>query len=278
MRLTRSRLGILISLGLHESESRVYLTLLDHSSLTAATLAKMADVPRSHLYKVLQDLQSRGLVEILLQGNARSYRAKPLRSFLEAKAMELRARLQELEKDIATTADAFEPPPLDQGGEPESGDVRIVVGRRAVAREIDEMLTTAKERVVLAGSDNGHERLIRHALPFLERSEGTRVRYEFILPPAAVHSPWMSRLRESPQVVIRWFRIGRSVMSVMQDDTRTLFIEPLPDTAEMRVGRDFGIFSGDRAFTTNQYDLLVSASEADEPAPAAARASEPNLP
>lgn len=162
--LASDGLGLLLAHGLHESEARTYLTLLKHPSITAGALSKIANVPRSHLYKVLQDLQNRGLAEVLLQGSARSYRARPLRGFLEGRETELQRQLGELSREIATVAEAFEPPPLDRIGEPGTGDVRIIVGRSAIAREIDEMLNAATDRVVLAGSAKGFERVLRHTI------------------------------------------------------------------------------------------------------------------
>lgn len=274
MRLTKNRLGILLAHGLHESEARVYLTLLDHPSMTAGTLSKMADVPRSHLYKVLQDLQNRGLVEILLQGSARTYRAKPLRSFLERRAQELKLRLGELQQEMATLAEAFEPPPLGQVSEADAGDVRIVIGRRAVARQIDDMLAAATHHVVLAGSDSGYERLVRHILPHLDASEAHHdagPTFELVLPSKARTHSLVLRALTNPRVTARWLRISRSIMSVAQDDVGILFVNPVPDTPDVRTGRDFAIFSGDKAFIENHIELLRAASDETPPVPHAPR-------
>lgn len=261
LRITKNRLGILIGYGFHESEARVYLALLEHSSMTAATLSKLAEVPRSHLYKVLHDLQNRGIVEILLQGNARSYRARPIRSFLESRARELRERLDELERDAETVASAFEPPPLDRMGELDAGDVRIIIGRRAVAREIDIMLTEAKDHVLLAGSQAGFERILRHVAPFIEvDAPAPMPRFELILPSGAEEHAWTSRVSAHPHVTLRWLDSPRHVLAVVQDASRVLYVNPIPDTADLRNGRDFAIYSGDRAFAQDYLDLLRRAS------------------
>ncbi|MFA5862268.1 MAG: helix-turn-helix domain-containing protein, partial [Candidatus Thermoplasmatota archaeon] len=260
-RLASDGLGLLLAHGLHESEARTYLTLLKHPSITAGTLSKIANVPRSHLYKVLQDLQNRGLAEVLLQGSARSYRARPLRGFLEGRENELQRQLGELSQEIATVADAFEPLPLDRIGEPGTGDVRIIVGRSAIAREIDEMLNAATDRVVLAGSAKGFERVLRHVLPHLGEDAGPKKpQFELILPRAAAANAGMARIRASPRVSVRWYEIERRMMSIVQDETGVLCVNPVPDTNDLRTGRDFGIYSGDRGFVDDHYRLLRAAS------------------
>lgn len=261
MRLTKNRLGILVAHGLHDAEARVYLALLEHPSMTAATLARLADVPRSHLYKVLQDLSGRGLVEILLQGNARSYRARPLKGFLENRANELRQRLEDLDREIETIAGAFEPPPLDAHRETNAGDIRIAVGRRAVAREIEILLDSAKTEIVLAASHGGYERALRHANALLESKRAKPCpRIELILPPNAKGSPQAVQIRQEANVTLRWSSIEHRVISVIVDACRLLLVNPIPDTADLRIGRDFAVYSGDRAFVENSLDLIRAAT------------------
>lgn len=264
LRAPDDRMSLLLAHGLRETEARVYVALLDHRSMTAATLARLADVPRSHLYKVLHDLQGAGLVEILLQGAARSYRARPLRGFLERRAHDLRRRLDELDR-AAVRADDFLPPPLDHDEEHETGDVRIVVGRRAVAREIDALIAAATDEVVVAASQGGFERALRHAAPFvMDQHAGAATRFHVLLPSHAEGNEWTARIGSLPHVALRWLDVPRSILTVVQDACKVLCVTPIPDTNDMRTGRDFAIYSGDRAFSADYRRLLLAASREED--------------
>ncbi|MBI2549464.1 TrmB family transcriptional regulator [Candidatus Woesearchaeota archaeon] len=52
-------------IGLSEYEIKVYLTLLDYSSLTGSKLAKLSSVPQSKIYDTLYKLSNKNFVSIL---------------------------------------------------------------------------------------------------------------------------------------------------------------------------------------------------------------------
>lgn len=253
-------MGILVSQGLSETESRAYLTLLDHASMTAGALASLTHIPRSHLYKVLDDLHGKGLVEIFLPEGARAYRAKPLRAFLDERAASLEARQEALRAAMVAAAGVAPPPLTIPEGEPVS-DVRILLGRPAVARHIDEMVASATSHLVLTGSDGGYERIVQHAKGSLPDVET-----EVILPRAAMASPRVRAFLERFDGVVRWFSIPRGVLVVVQDGATGLVVDPRPDTQSLRSGRDFGILSSHAACNADHVALLRAASESTPPA------------
>lgn len=262
MRLATDRFSVLLGHGFQESEARVYLALLDHPCLGASTLAKTARVPRSYLYNVLQDLHSRGLVDILLIGGKRSYRARPLDDFLSKKAEGLREQLAHLEGEMKTLREVFRPPPLEPMIAPEAGEVRVVLGRRAVAREIEGLLQSAKRRIVVECSQGGVERVGRHLQSLLgSKPEREHARVEVYLPPGAAPEFLGSNVAASPLVHAKVMSTPSPTLVFVADQDRMLVIHPVPDSADLRQGQDFAISTSDSAFIESRLQLLFDASE-----------------
>lgn len=265
MRLGSNRRSLLLAHGLQESEARVYLALIDHPSLTASTLAKAARVPRSYLYNVLQDLHARGLVEIILVAGKRSYRARPFDRFLAREAEKLKDKLSQLEGEMKTFGEALQPPPIEPTVVPEAGEVRLVIGRRAVAREIEELLHAARGLAAVECSQGGVERVGRHLQSLLESPlavDGS-LRVEVYLPPNTPREFLGGEVAASRRVVTRTMRTPSPVLVFFADDDRMLLVHPVPDSGELRQGRDFGILTNDPSFVVSRLQLLRDASEPD---------------
>lgn len=107
---TEELLG-LFGLSLHERE--VYLTLLKHTQTTPLTLAHATGINRTTLYRVLEALSEKGLVEEIIDYKSKSYRAAPPRqldlliSKKEAETENLREQLPKL----AAVLNQVSPPP-----------------------------------------------------------------------------------------------------------------------------------------------------------------------
>src|SRR5581483_5382878 len=165
MRMSVDRLGILLEHGLSEYQARVYLALLDFPALPAGSLAKAAQIPRNRLYEILEELQSMGLVEILLEEN-RKYRATPISIYLDRSISDLRDRIGRIESQKSYLEVAFKPPELSEAEDLEAGTTRVVLTRRAVAREIDRMVAQTRASLLVACSVSGWERALRHLARF----------------------------------------------------------------------------------------------------------------
>jgi hypothetical protein len=260
-------LSILVGFGLSETTARVYLSLVDQPVMTASALASAANVPRSHLYNVLQELQALGLVEVFAEETRRSFRAKPFADFLALRCEELRQQIAAMER-AASLAEALRPPPLDRDGPLEAGEVRLVLGRRAVAREIDAMLQHATREIVMASSDNGRARIARHLARWAGDRGASRPgpRVRIFVPPAP--SGWMQPdVDGGVEAEVRHFAQPRAMLSVAVDEGQLLVVHPIPDTPDERVGRDFAILTSDRVFARGHVQLLASASLPGPPAP-----------
>lgn len=263
VKLSSTRLQTLQAHGLNDSEARVYLTLLEHPTMTAGTLAKMANVPRSHLYKVLQDLHASGLVEVLVTGRTRAYRAKPFREYLERQAEDMRGRLRDVEETMRTLAPVMEAPPLLPSPEAEGGETRVVLGRRSIAREIDELMERATRRVTFACTDGGWPRAVRHLAPWAAAwaALDDPPLAEVILPAGAASSGGWEGLGQLPRCEVAWFRVPRRIMVVVADEEEMLLVHPTPDTPDLRAGRDFAIHARDAVLAQDHLALLRAVAD-----------------
>lgn len=68
---------ILGSFGLSTDEQNIYLTLLQQARATPLTLSRATAINRSTLYRILEALSDKGLVEEVMDYKSKSYRAAP---------------------------------------------------------------------------------------------------------------------------------------------------------------------------------------------------------
>ena len=260
MRLTADRIGVLVEHGLSEYQARVYLALLDFPALNAGALAKAAQIPRNRLYEVLEELQAMGLVEILLD-ETRKYRALPLSEYLDRSVSDLRDRITRIEAQKDYLGAAFQPPALAQQADLEPGATRVLLTRRAVAREIDRILEQAKTSVLAVGSVGGWLRLVSH----VEKTPAPVVqsgRIELFLPRSAAASGGAERLPDPWLKAVRYLDLQTRTLSIVVDEREMLLIHPIPDDDKVRVGRDFALLSENPAFVRDWIDLVRTAADA----------------
>lgn len=252
--------------GFTDSQARVYLALLDHASMSAGALSKVTNVPRSHLYKVLSDLHSRGLVDIPAASGTREYRARPFEEFLKIRAAELNERLGEVASDLETLGPLMRPPEreaIPTGGEEAA---RVVLGRRAVAREIDDLLDAARNRVVIASTVGAAGRLARHVGASVESWRGRSVEATVVLPPLRSSEVEWERLLADKLVGIRWARTPPRSFVVSVDGERMILVHPNPDSDEQRIGKDFAVVIAEAAIVGTHVATLLAASLDEPPA------------
>lgn len=255
MRITTDRVGVLLSYGFSEYQARVYLALLEYPAMNAGALAKVAGVPRNRLYEVLEELQSLGLVEILL-GETRLYRARPLAEYLDRRVVELKGRIGEIESRREYLALAFQPPAHEEPAELESGATRAVLGRRAVAREIERLIDTAKRSLVVVASAGGAERVVRHLMKSADAIVANRLEVEVYLPRSAQRAGGVERMGEGLVGAVHWLDTPLGSLVFAADEREILIVQPVPDDERLAAGRDFAILSTNPAFVRDPLDLV----------------------
>lgn len=266
MRITSDRLGLLQTFGFSENQARVYLALLEYPELAAGALGKAAQVPRNRLYEVLSELQALGLVEVIL-GNTRTYRANTLTSFLDRRVSELQEQADDLASRREFLAVAFQPV-KSEGMSLEPGATRALLGRRAVAREIDRMLEETIRSIALAGSVGGFPRMLEHLASFEARAGGLDV--EIFLPAVIASAGGVDRLGPRLAACVRWIPAPLGTVTVVRDEAEILSIRPVPDDGRLRVGDDFATLTTDEVAARDRLALLRIAAGAPMTGPRSA--------
>lgn len=253
MRIMTERLAILQECDLTESQARVYLALLEYPSGTASSLAKAAQLPRNRLYEILEELNGLGLVDIILE-EPRRYRGKPIGEFLSRVTQALRARIERLESRRPYLEAAFEPREQLTVDDHERGTTQAIMGRRAVALEIERMISDAGREIVLAGSNGGSLRLAKHLLSMRPLNPGVQV--ELYAPHAsATHGGW-ENLLEAGIANVHWVDVPRATICVIIDQEEMLRIHPLPDDDRLHAGQDYGLLTNNLAIVHDELSSL----------------------
>ncbi|HEX2021172.1 MAG TPA: helix-turn-helix domain-containing protein [Candidatus Thermoplasmatota archaeon] len=262
VRLTVDRVGVLLEHGLTEYQARVYLALLDFPALNAGALAKASQIPRNRLYEVLEELQALGLVEIILD-ETRKYRALPLALYLDRSVNELKDRILRIQAQREYLGAAFQPPAMADSGDLEAGATRVLLTRRAVAREIERVIDGTQRSLLLQGSAGGWERVIRH----MEKAPAALAKpgaVEIYLPRSAAQSGGSERLPPEWARAVRWIDIPLRTILVIADEREMVLVHPIPDDDRLRIGRDFGIVTDNSAFIRDRMDLVRKAASAEK--------------
>lgn len=93
-------LNLLNKAGLTDAEGKVYLALLKHGSCSGYEASKLAGVPRSKIYNILENLATKGFV-LFTEGDAGNrYAAVPMKEVSVRIRHETEENLKELDKEL----------------------------------------------------------------------------------------------------------------------------------------------------------------------------------
>lgn len=88
---------LLNKIGLSDAESKVYLTLLQRGNLTGYEASKLAGIPRSKVYNILENLTKKGFVLFAETENSNKYSAIPIKQVVNKVQYETENVLSELD-------------------------------------------------------------------------------------------------------------------------------------------------------------------------------------
>jgi sugar-specific transcriptional regulator TrmB len=122
-------------LGLTEYEMRAYLALLQHGEMTANQVSKVAEIPYSKIYEVLESLEEKGWVGSE-GGRPARYHARSLSTALEISKMKLERDLKKVEDFLLS-----ELSPISKGlGAREKHDIWILRGELNILSKLKSLL------------------------------------------------------------------------------------------------------------------------------------------
>lgn len=140
----------LINLGLTENESKVYLALLKLGEVRAGELAKETEINRSLIYRIVEQLQRKGLVSEVIKENRSYFSAnnpKHLKKIIEEKEQDLNEILPSLLQMSKKDSDSM--------------NVEVYSGLKGIKTVLRDQLDNVKEFYVL-GAGNEFASLTDH--------------------------------------------------------------------------------------------------------------------
>jgi sugar-specific transcriptional regulator TrmB len=143
----------LTSFGLTVNEAKVYLALLQLNRANARTIAKLSNLPRQEIYRVLPRLEKLGMVEVIIDKPTKFLAISPeevlselirrQQEILTKQISKLRGKKNTLENELkkveGKSAGLVQPEPIH---------FALISGRRLVNEKIQEMLKNAESEVL----------------------------------------------------------------------------------------------------------------------------------
>jgi hypothetical protein len=176
----------LIKLGMNEREAKLYLTLLNLKSATAADLHIPSGVPRTKAYEILKNMIQKGFCRARKSGNIRTFEVVSPKTALANSIRGLEQRLddanrltEELESLAALSGEVIEPMEY----------VETFYGKDNIHRHYMDLIRSSKAEIIGFGRppytfDNREraQEQIRENYAFLARGGVARWVYEFNYP------------------------------------------------------------------------------------------------
>jgi sugar-specific transcriptional regulator TrmB len=245
MPVNQDRIQRMRDYGLTEYQARVYLALLDLGSTPAAPIPAISRVPRSRVYSILQELNEKGLTQVLPERPLR-YKPVPLATYLREVVQEQKKRAKLLEASLPDVAREFSvsrdvlPSPR--------GRFEAIYGRRNVSLRTDEMYGRASHEILGIGTGRSPYRLVRALGTTLREKTraGVSVRYAFHVAPENQEDVRVM----SGYAQVRSIDFPMPVVLHGVDGREFLLSHPIPDDNSPNRGEDIAIWTDDPAIAT----------------------------
>jgi sugar-specific transcriptional regulator TrmB len=129
--------------GLTDYESRAYISLIRHGTLTSSQLARFSQIPRCKAYSVVRNLKSKGFVEIE-RGIPLKFRSVPPEECLESSVFDEEKRVKEMRRAVSKLKmlrdESSQPAKIEEGK-------YLVLGQQAVRRILSEKMLACRRYI-----------------------------------------------------------------------------------------------------------------------------------
>ena len=133
------------TIGLTSYEIKVYLSLLEHGSLTASDISKKSGVPYSKIYEVLNSLQDK----VWLESNS----SRPQKFFPKSPSTALEAIKLQKENEIRYNEEIINNelmPIYEKSGIKEKPEIWVVRGFYNIASKVNEIIQNSQRELLIA--------------------------------------------------------------------------------------------------------------------------------
>ncbi len=149
----------LMALGLNGTQARVYLSLLFLGQSKARTIWKTSKINRQDIYRTLNDLERKGLVEKMVTSPAQ-FRALPLQHGISALLKERSLEYDNLKKKAKKLSDSFTVGQKKTGTPTNQCEFTIVCNKNILMRKLGDAGIKAQNNVDIIDSFDNFKRRI----------------------------------------------------------------------------------------------------------------------
>lgn len=259
MPINAERIRTLRELGLTEAQARAYLALLDLSSAPAKDVAAIGRVPKAKVYAALDALVARGLAEVQPH-HPKRYAPLPIDEFARTLAREHARRAEALASDAERLSREFQAAGAEEL-EPRGG-FGVLRGRRSAHARVLDLVTSARERVVVRASPGLVARLARSEREMDAAATGG-ADVTVLTAPAAATARARAALAPFARVVDAPPFGDGDVSVVVADGHAAALVRGVPDDASLAHGDDVALWTRDASFARALESLALASAGAE---------------
>jgi len=143
----------LTSFGLTGNEAKVFIALVQFKKANAHEIAKLANISRQEVYRVLPNLEKAGIIKVII-ANPTEYETidpnEALAQLIQLQQQKLKMQLHELNEKKAGVGNELKAAEGRSVGMGKSTPVKFVLisGRKSINEKIEDMLRNAKNSVL----------------------------------------------------------------------------------------------------------------------------------
>jgi len=245
--------------GLNSYEAKIWTALLSRGVSTAGELSDIANVPRSRSYDVLESLEKKGFI-IMKIGKPIKYIAVPPEEVVERVKKRIR---EEAEQQTDSLEELKKSAVLEELQLLHTKGVKLVEpteltgalkGRQNSYNQLDLMLKSAEERIILVTSEEGLNRKAAILGRTMKKAAARGVTIEIAAPLTEKNREAAERLRD--YAVVRDLQ-GVHARFCIADDKEVLFM--LLDDDNIHPSYDIGIWINTPFFAQTLTELFALA-------------------
>ncbi|MFB0504475.1 MAG: TrmB family transcriptional regulator [Candidatus Bathyarchaeia archaeon] len=230
----------LIGFGLTKDEAEAYLFLLKAGACPAGVAARKLRINRMKAYRLLKDLEEKGLVEMIV-GRPAKFQSVPLREVLDQQLGEIKAKASRLDKSEKEILEYWEKAhsKVETSEEPR---FRILQGRRQVYDFLLQTFEGAKKEISLITTKNDLQRFSFFGLDDeLMRLRRENVRVRVLTQVDQYGLELVKRYLDFSE--IRHFSLPTSMRFIVVDESEVLNTFAMDDSMSLSTREDLGLWT-----------------------------------
>jgi sugar-specific transcriptional regulator TrmB len=239
-----SQLNALLHLGLTEYESRLYLVLVKMGPIKASELSFRAQIPRTKAYGAINELERKGLLQII-PGKPEVYSPASPGEVLMPIVNKLSRQLTEAETVVENLMLTFESNRfVKRDGPKEADGFWEIQGRPGVINKLNQIFSDARKSVNYCTSATGLVRAYKAHCDILEKASDRGVAVRIMSPVNSTNAVVAREIAEVLEFKSLDKPFGQNFVTV--DSRELIVMETLPEDLRTDQGADKGIWTTNR--------------------------------